>query len=268
MKIQVVSDIHLEYYTYYPGIHYFVKPIAHVLVLAGDICYYKHKHFLTFFQEASFYFKYVVFVPGNHEYYTSTMIDTDFKDFNFIDDVIKDKLKHLTNVKVLQKGTFVLNNIKFIGTTLWYNTPPTDQRFNNIVPTQNDNFILYNNHLMPHPKPIHNINRNQYNWLVNELNHSKNHCSIVITHYLPSKKCIASVFKKSFDNYLFYTECDEFIEKANIWIYGHTHIGQHLYINNTIVMANPMGLPKEQNKYKDYKYNKEYVIDVPSFSSM
>src|SRR6056300_33304 len=133
MKVQLISDIHLEYYSEYPGLHYFVKPISDVLVLAGDICYYKHKFFLNFFQEASFYFKYVVYVPGNHEYYTNTFVDMNFKNFSWVDNEIEYMLNHLPNVKILQKGTFVINNIKFIGTTLWYDTPGTDTRFNNIL---------------------------------------------------------------------------------------------------------------------------------------
>ena len=51
MKIQILSDIHLEYYKKYPGLTTFIEPIAPILVLCGDICYYKHKHFIPFFRE-------------------------------------------------------------------------------------------------------------------------------------------------------------------------------------------------------------------------
>jgi predicted phosphodiesterase len=268
MKVQLISDIHLEYYSEYPGLHYFVKPIADILVLAGDICYYKHKFFLNFFQEASFYFKYVIYVPGNHEYYTNTFVDMNFTSFLWVDNEIENMLYHLSNVKILQKGTFVINNIKFIGTTLWYDTPGTDIRFNNILHTQNDNFILYNNHLMPDPNILYNINRSQYYWLKNEINHSKNYFTIVVTHYLPSEKCISKLFKTSPDNYLFYTKCDSLFKDVNIWMYGHTHVGQQQKIDKALVLSNPKGLPKEMGRYKDYKFNKEYVIDIPFFSNM
>jgi predicted phosphodiesterase len=268
IKIQLLSDIHLEYFNDYPGLLYFVKPIAPILVLAGDICYYKHKHFLTFFQEASFYFKYVVFVPGNHEYYTNTEIDIHFKDFDIVNNNIRNKLKHLTNVKMLQKQSFTLNNVKFLGTTLWYDTPASDKRFDGIVYTQNENFILYNNHLMPDPSKICRINRSQYNWLSNELNDCKDVYTVVITHYLPSEKCISPLFKNSPDNYLFYTTCNQLFKKVNTWIYGHTHIGQQQYIDTCLVLGNPRGLQKEQNIYHDYKYNKECIIEIPFNSSI
>lgn len=268
IKIQIVSDIHLEYYTEYPGMYYFLKPSAPILILAGDICYYKHKNFIPFFEEVSQYFKYVIFVPGNHEYYTNSIIDLNFKSFQAVDYEITMMLEHLPNVKFLQKQTFVLNNIKFLGTTLWYDTPPTDKRFDNIVYTQSDKFILYNNHMMPIPKEIYNINRSQYYWLSNELNHTNGYYTIVITHYLPSKKCIADIFKQSNDNFLFYTECDNMFQKVNNWVYGHTHIGKTQTIGKSIVLANPRGLQKEQSRYKNYVYNKEYVIEVPSFSAL
>ena len=45
--MQVLSDIHLEYYDNYPGLTYFIEPKTNILILAGDICYYKHKHFIS-----------------------------------------------------------------------------------------------------------------------------------------------------------------------------------------------------------------------------
>ena len=268
MKIQVLSDIHLEYFDKYPGLHFFVNPSAPILVLAGDICYYKHKHFLPFFQEASFYFKYVIFVPGNHEYYTNSHIDVHFKDFSSVDNEMRESLEHLVNIKMLQKQTFVINNIKFIGTTLWYDTPGSDKRFNNIAYTQNENFVLYNNHLMPEPTKINNINRKQYKWLSSELKQSSKYYTITITHYLPSNKCISSIFKNSVDNFLFYSDCSSLIKISSAWIYGHTHIGNEQYIDNCYVFSNPRGLQKEQNNYEDYTYNKDYIVEIPSFSSM
>ena len=33
MKIQLLSDIHLEYYDKYPGLNYFIEPTSPILVL-------------------------------------------------------------------------------------------------------------------------------------------------------------------------------------------------------------------------------------------
>jgi hypothetical protein len=121
---------------------------------------------------------------------------------------------------------------------------------------------------MPDPTKINNIHRTQYKWLSSELKESSKYYTITITHYLPSKKCISSIFKNSVDNFLFYSDCSSLIKNSSAWIYGHTHIGTEQYIDNCYVLSNPRGLQKEQNNYEDYTYNKDYIVDIPSFSSM
>ena len=49
-KNKVLSDIHLEYYDNYPFNYH--KPKSPILVLGGDICYYKHKHLFLFLKKA------------------------------------------------------------------------------------------------------------------------------------------------------------------------------------------------------------------------
>ena len=264
MKIQLLSDIHLEYYDNYPGIEFFIEPFSPILILAGDICYYKHPHFLEFFKEVSLRFEYIVFVPGNHEYYMKSTIDLNFESFEKADIEMKEKLQRFKNVYFLQKDTLVINNTKIIGSTLWYENFEKD-KLNSISPTQNDKFILYDNHLMPHPTPIDVINKDHYNWLKEELTYDKGYYTIVITHYLPSYKCIAEQYKNSSDNFLFVTDCEKMFKDVNYWFYGHTHIGKKSIINNTIVLSNPFGLPREQYLYKR---NRNCIIDIPSFALM
>ena len=94
MKVQILSDIHLEYYKTYPGLTHFIEPEAPVLVLCGDICYYKHHHFIPFFREASVGFEYVIFVPGNHEYYMKSYVDLNFNTFELADIEMRDNLSN------------------------------------------------------------------------------------------------------------------------------------------------------------------------------
>ena len=264
MKIQLLSDIHLEYYEKYPGIEFFIEPLTAILILAGDICYYNHKHFIPFFEEVSSKFEYVVFVPGNHEYYMKSIIDLTFDSFKQVDSIMKERLKRFKNVYFLQKDTLVINNIRIIGTTLWYENFEKD-KLNYIAPTQNDKFILYNNHLMPDPVTIDNINKEQYRWLEHELKSNKSYHTIVITHYLPSKLCIANKYKNSSDNFLFVTNCESLFKYTNYWFYGHTHIGKKMIVGQTSVISNPYGLPCEQYKYKK---NINGIIDIPFFALM
>lgn len=123
MKIQVVSDIHLEF-----------GPISienagdtDVLILSGDICvvkdladrdtynirgeHDKSNKYHTFFQECCARFPHVVYVMGNHEHYHG--------DFNTSARVIRDRLGYLANLHFLEKESVMINDVLFIGGTLW-----------------------------------------------------------------------------------------------------------------------------------------------------
>ena len=123
MKIQVVSDIHLEF-----------GPISientggtDVLILSGDICvvndlrvkddynmrgeHDKSNQFHTFFQECCARFPHVIYVMGNHEHYHGDF-NTSFRD-------LRDRLGYLVNLHILEKESVLINDVLFIGGTLW-----------------------------------------------------------------------------------------------------------------------------------------------------
>lgn len=123
MKIQVVSDIHLEF-----------GPISienagdtDVLILSGDICvandlaerdafclrgeHDKSNKFHTFFQECCARFPHVVYIMGNHEHYHG--------DFSKSLSILRDRLGYLVNLHILEKGSVIIDDVLFIGGTLW-----------------------------------------------------------------------------------------------------------------------------------------------------
>jgi predicted phosphodiesterase len=122
MKIAVCSDLHLEFGTIsleYPG-------DVDVLILSGDILvardlmehdpyeivdFGKSRRYHTFMQECSARFPHVLYVAGNHEHYHG--------DFKHTLNDIKKRFAYLTNVHVLDKEVFELNDTVFVGGTLW-----------------------------------------------------------------------------------------------------------------------------------------------------
>lgn len=122
MKIALASDLHLEF----GGIELKNTESADVLILAGDICvardleladknlYAENKRaqrYLDFFEDVAGKFKDVIYVMGNHEHYNG--------DFKYTYGILKRKLAHLPNVHVLDKETFVYDDVTFICGTLW-----------------------------------------------------------------------------------------------------------------------------------------------------
>jgi len=117
MKIQYASDLHLEFTE---NDSWLTKknliPKADILVLNGDIIVL-HDGFENnkFFDYISTNFKQTYIIPGNHEFYGGF----DMKDALTMDINIR------PNVKLLNNQAIIINNTKFIFTTLW--TKITDE---------------------------------------------------------------------------------------------------------------------------------------------
>ena len=123
MKISVCSDLHLEF----GAIELFNDDNADVLVLSGDICLAKDvmqndpynimdgigksARYHKFFQECCARFPHVIYVFGNHEHYDGDFA-TSFKQ-------VKENLSYLKNLHVLDKEIVEIDDITFIGGTLW-----------------------------------------------------------------------------------------------------------------------------------------------------
>jgi len=122
MKIAICSDIHLEF----GAISLENTENAEVLILSGDICVAKEildrdpyetrfddksSRIHLFFQECCARFKHVVYISGNHEHYHGDFAET-FK-------IFRERLGYLTKLHILDKESVLINDVMFIGGTLW-----------------------------------------------------------------------------------------------------------------------------------------------------
>ena len=122
MKIAICSDIHLEF----GAISLENTENAEVLILSGDICVAKDildrdpyetrfddksSRIHLFFQECCARFKHVVYIAGNHEHYHGDFAET-FK-------IFRERLGYLANLHILDKESVLINDVMFIGGTLW-----------------------------------------------------------------------------------------------------------------------------------------------------
>ena len=124
MKIAITSDVHLEF----GPLELKNTEGADVLVLSGDIATAKDfdstaamygdmphskkaARYVDFFRAASREFKHVIYVVGNHEHYNY--------DFKYTTTYIKSNLEHLENVHLLDNETKKIDDVTFIGGTMW-----------------------------------------------------------------------------------------------------------------------------------------------------
>jgi len=124
MKIAICSDLHLEF----GDINLQNTDNADVLILGGDICVAddigkpdsnnfmesaKSNRITDFFKRCSFQFPHVIYIMGNHEHYHG--------DFATSGNKLKSLLEFnmLSNVYLLDKESKKIDDVTFVGGTLW-----------------------------------------------------------------------------------------------------------------------------------------------------
>ncbi len=243
MKIQLISDIHLEF-----GRRIDIQNAgADVLVLAGDICMAnKIEEYKSFFKECAEKFNSVVYVMGNHEHYKHTFNDTA--------DVIRKAVADLPNFHFLDNESVVIDGVKFIGTTLW-----TDM---------NDKCPLTMDYLRKGMSDYHVIvyrngdgNFFKFKPQTSFMEHciarsfidreTKDGPCVVVTHHAPSFQSIHETYKnEQFMNGGFASDLEDMIHIATdnikLWCHGHMHNDFDYMVGDTRVVCNPVGYPGER----------------------
>lgn len=70
MKIQYVSDLHLEQYKIGGDYSKIIEPVGDILCLLGDVCPIVKEHiWIPFLKWLNSNFKRILFVFGNHEFF-------------------------------------------------------------------------------------------------------------------------------------------------------------------------------------------------------
>lgn len=244
LKIQIISDLHLEF-----GGMSVPKVDRDLLIIAGDLDIGKRP--IEFIKE-QIKISPVIYILGNHEFY--------HRDYDEIMNFWK-KIK-LTNFNFLENSAVELNGIRFLGAILWTDMNKGNKkdiesaklsltdfeviRKNNRIYTPEDSIILHNQSLK---------------WLKTELKKEFNGKTIIITHHLPSYLSSHKKYKNSPINPCFYSNLDYIIKKfkPDLWIHGHTHESFDYILDNTRIICNPRGYKNmEENK----KFNPSLIIEI------
>lgn len=107
MKIHLLSDLHLEFST--PSDR-FGAVDSDVVVLAGDI----HTGAMGIaWAGLTWTDRQVIYVPGNHEYYRRTYVEHR--------ETMRKVAADYDNLHLLDRGAVVIDDVLFIGATLWTN---------------------------------------------------------------------------------------------------------------------------------------------------
>jgi len=268
VKIAIASDLHLEF----GDLEIANDNSADVLILSGDICVaadldmrdrrqtelgfarYRSERFHEFFERCAANFPHVIYVMGNHEYYHS--------DFATALGEMKRKLEHLPNLYVLEREVKVINDVTFIGGTLWTDmnnhdsltlyhmrTMMNDFRVitNSTTPvhfrTQEGEFKTRAGKFSPEDAVAEHVKMKQYIQSVVQGNHDTKY--VVVGHHSPSRQSTHEMYvNDTIMNGGYSSDMDEFITdhpQIKLWTHGHTHHVFDYVIGETRVVCNPRG---------------------------
>lgn len=259
LDIQIVSDLHIEFWANKKQFN-FIKPVAPVLALLGDICCCGNDKdfdlFKRFINEILPLYEQIIFIAGNHEYYYNSSSNPEYKNtIEGIDEKIKQFFKSTSNkLYFLNNSSIKLSDGKetyiIIGTTLWSWIP--EIRRANIQSQMNDYSFIYFNDKKPVPLTSNHVVKmftQNVKYIKQQIAKYKDKYKIIIfTHHKPyvSPNYNINGLSVAYESDLSFL----FDKCISLWAYGHTHIADSSMHKKVWFYSNPKGYPNQKTNYK------------------
>lgn len=236
MKLNILSDLHLGF-----GALDRPQNDADVVILAGDIS--RPREAVAW---ALRFERPVLYVPGNHEFYGSSV------------EAAADELQQLsagTQVVVLDDAEVVIDGVRFLGSTLWSDfalfgegeqkaaaiaeARRSVRDFSRILGAAPDRPVFT-------PEDAAARFGRHAAWLDQRLSTPHDGPTVVITHHAPSARSIHPRFADSLLNACFVSRAERLMgaHRVQLWVHGHTHDSFDYVVNGTRVVCNPRGYAK------------------------
>lgn len=244
MKIGLISDIHHEFY--HDESLYENKEDIDVLVIAGDMVPGATKAIAALQRFAENHGT-LIYVPGNHEYYGTSI--------NEFDDKLREFSQRNGNIHFLNPGFVKLGDVTFIGAALWTNFAG-DPASKLASQYSISDFRYIKKFTTDDAENMFHEHKKFFESSYRIMEGKK----IFISHWLPARQCIAEQWCKpqhmTLNDY-FANNLGDWIDglRDSTWFFGHTHDQVHVNIGETICHANPYGY------YRNATY-KKMVLEI------
>ena len=269
MKIQIASDLHLEFYKDIPRNDTFFKKLveptdADLLILAGDIGYPEDAITLQFLTYCCYTWPEVYWVFGNHEYYNKNPSHVwKYKKTVYTMEEKENLVPPLENlIAAHMHPDYEYGGIPILGYTFWTDILPTQgyplthtlADFTYIQ--QNDGFPLTlsewtSRHAVARKELLQNLDRLAL----------EGRKAIVVTHHLPTYAMILAKYQGSELNCGFAAHADDLVKHPGValWICGHSHGQKVIQLEGTKIILNARGYPRED---AHIIYNPKLTVDL------
>ena len=279
MKIKVVSDLHLEFADI--AIPNSEANDIDVLILSGDIMIaedlydhpvvpsiYEHgafaalgrkqkrvQTFRNFLKNCSEAFPHVIYVAGNHEFYNGKWFKTL--------DILAEECLLFPNVYFLESGHKVINDVTFVGGTLWTDMNKGDPLTLHAARDMMNDFRIIRKEFEGYTtlKPSDTVirHRETLGYIKRTIEEDDTKKYVVVGHHSPSFQSCHEYYKHdTLMNGCYHSNLEDFIldhPQIKVWTHGHTHHVFDYKIGETRVICNPRG-------YQSDVYREDTGFDI------
>ena len=259
MKIRIMSDIHNDVNYKFP---FSLADKDKFTIVAGDIS-----------GTVSDTIRWVndninngIIIGGNHSGYSE-----DNHSLQWVDNELTNYYKLTDNVSYLQNAYKIIDDIVFVGATLWTDFKLYGESFQ-LWDMQNSTKYI-NDYRYDHyddngemrllkPQDTLDMFNKSFAFLEETVKKFADKKVVVITHHAPSIKSIHSKYLRGPSNPCYASNLEQFImDNPNIklWIHGHVHSNFDYMIGDTRVVCNPRGY---EMYHENLEFNPDFEIDV------
>lgn len=281
MKIKVVSDLHLEF----GDINITNDQGADVLILSGDICIanelydfpepatpwsqaelkdasYRMQNaakYRDFFKRVSFQFPRVIYVAGNHEFYSGRWV----KGLK----ILRDEIAKYPNIHFLECDIVKIDDITFVGGTLWTDMNKGDPlTLHAVRDMMNDFHSIRNDDAGFTPlRPAHTMarHRKMVEYIRAVIEGKFDEKFVVVGHHAPCRLSIHDHYKNDYImNGAYASDLSDFIldhPQIKLWTHGHMHNPSDYMLGETRIVCNPRGYAGEAHLSE---FNPNLIVEV------
>ncbi|MDX0070884.1 metallophosphoesterase [Sinorhizobium meliloti] len=262
MRAWIFSDLHLEFDE---GVRPLAIPDADICICAGDILDGGPAASVDYLGTYVAKFMPVVFVPGNHEYYRSSIVEGA--------KLGSELAAAFPNLHFLNRDAIWLGGYRFIGATLWSDFGLYGDRGMGLVEAQNGLNDYRKIKMSKKPfkrfssRKAHALYTSDRYFIKSALWTPCLQPTIVVTHHAPS---VLSVLPEFMDDpltpsFVASFEADIVKYQPRLWVHGHLPNRSDYYIRNTRVICNPRGYPGEEQAWD---FDPFLVVDLSEIANV
>ena len=281
MKIQIVSDLHLEF----ADINIQNQGGADVLILSGDIMVAQDLHdhpemdygmysnvnlddlgrrqrtalrFRDFLKRCSFQFPHVIYVAGNHEFYHGKWKQTLT--------VLAEECAKFPNIYFLERGFKKIDDVIFVGGTLWTDMNKHDPLTLHAARDMMNDFRIIRNDEKGYTalKPADTVirHRETLGYIKEIVDRKQVDKYVVVGHHSPSLLSVHEMYKDDqIMNGCYHSDLSNFIldrGQIKLWTHGHTHFPFDYVLGETRIVCNPRGY----EGYEESGWDQNFTVEI------